>query len=96
MFKFTKKDKRSNLEREIDSVINSMSKLSPSSEEYSEMTSNLEKLYKAKAGERSSKLSADTVAVVVGNLFGIVLILGYEKAGTITSKALNYVLKGRV
>ena len=31
-----------------------------------------------------------------GNLMGIFLILGYEKANVITSKALGFIIKGRV
>jgi hypothetical protein len=41
-------------------------------------------------------VSPDTIAVVAGNLLGIILILGYEKADVITTKALGFVLKGRV
>lgn len=42
------------------------------------------------------KISPDTVLVVAGNLLGILLILTYEKADIITSKAINFILKGRV
>jgi len=42
------------------------------------------------------KVSPDTLLVVAGNLLGIVLILTYEKANIVVSKALNFVLKGRV
>jgi Zn-dependent oligopeptidase len=64
--------------------------------EYSNMIDNLEKLYKAKDSEKSRKISPDTIAIIVGNLLGIGLILGYEKANVITSKAVAFVLKGRV
>lgn len=42
------------------------------------------------------KISPDTLLVVGGNLLGILLILNFEKAEIVTSKALNFVLKGRV
>lgn len=42
------------------------------------------------------KVSPDTLLVVAGNLLGILLILTYEKADFITSKAINFILKGRV
>lgn len=42
------------------------------------------------------QVSPDTLLVVAGNLLGILLILTYEKADIITSKALNFILKGRV
>ncbi len=46
--------------------------------------------------KRDWKISPDTMLVVGGNLLGILLILGYEKADIITSKAMSFVLKGKV
>lgn len=46
--------------------------------------------------KNSWKISPDTVLVVAGNLLGILLILTYEKTDFITSKAINFILKGRV
>lgn len=94
--KFTRKDKRTNLEKEIDSVLEKMSGYQPDSSEYKIMSENLERLYKAKINERIRNVSPDTMAIIIGNLLGIVLILGYEKANVITSKALGFVIKGRV
>ena len=42
------------------------------------------------------KVSPDTILIIVGNLAGILLILKYEKLDIITSKALGFVIKGRV
>lgn len=42
------------------------------------------------------KVSPDTILVVAGNLLGILLILKFEKLDIITTKALSFVLKGRV
>lgn len=91
-----KVDKRSNLEKEIDNVLKRMSELDPDSKEYSAMASNLELLFSAKSKEKDRKISPDTLAVIAGNLLGIGLILTYEKANVITSKALGFVIKGRV
>jgi len=93
---FTKKEKRSSLEMEIESVLCNMSTYQPDSEEYTAQAINLERLYKAKSYEKDRRISPDTIAVVAGNLLGIALILGYEKADTITTKALGFILKGRV
>jgi hypothetical protein len=96
MFKITKKDKRTKLEKEIDSVLEQMSAWTPDTEEYSAMSVNLEQLYKARAQERIHHISPDTIAVVAGNLLGIVLILNFEKTDIIRTKALGFILKGRV
>jgi hypothetical protein len=94
--KITKRDKRTNIEKEIDSVLDVMRTYTANSHEYTDMARNLEMLYKAKSHETCSRISPDVIATVAGNLLGIVLILGYEKANIITSKALGFVLKGRV
>ena len=91
-----KKDKRSNLEKEIDNVLGHMSELDPDSKEYSAMASNLERLFSAKSKEKDRKISPDTLAVIAGNLLGIGLILTYEKVNVIATKALGFVIKGRV
>lgn len=44
----------------------------------------------------SWKFTPDTLLVVGGNLIGILLILNFEKMDIIRSKALGFVLKGRV
>lgn len=93
---FTKKDKQTKLEKEIDAVIRQMSALSADSEKYTAMAENLERLYKAKSYDSTSRISPDTVAVIAGNLLGIMLILGYEKTNIVTSKAMGFVLRGRV
>lgn len=94
--RITKRDRRTNLEKEIDRVLEEMSKLLPDSSEYKTIGDNLEKLYKAKGESDKLKVKPDTIILVVGNLLGIVLILGYEQTNIITSKALNLVIKGRV
>ncbi len=93
---FTTKDKCTSLEKEIESVLKVMSQHSPDSKEYKAMSENLERLYKAKSYEKDRSVSPDTIAVVAGNLLGIALVLGYEKANVITSKAMGFILRGRV
>lgn len=90
-----KKDRRSGLEKEIDTVLNYMQGLKLDSEEYQHMVAILLKMYSAKEFE-PKHLSKDAVAIIAGNLLGIVLILGYEHGHIIASKAISFVLKGRV
>lgn len=93
--KITKKDKRTNLEKEIDSVIRTMGKLKPSDDMYTTTTDNLEKLYDMKSKD-SRKVSPDTKAVVAGSIIGTLLVLYFEKTGAVTTKALAWILRGRV
>ncbi len=88
--------KKSKLENAIDSILDDMSNFEANSDEYSDMATNLEKLLKAKSYEKQKGISPDTIALVAANLIGIVLILKHEKVDIITSKALGFVLRGRV
>ena len=94
--KLTKRDKRTNLEKAIDSLLEEMKKVEPDSVEYTTMATNLNKLYEAQSKKKEHVVSPDTVAIVVGNIIGIVLILQYEKINVVASKALGFVLRGRV
>lgn len=42
------------------------------------------------------KFTPDTLLVVGGNLLGILMILNFERLDIVRSKALSFVLKGRV
>ena len=94
--KFTKKNKQTALEAEIAAVLEIMKQHQPDSAEYKKMTDNLEKLYKMDAIKREQKIKKDTILIIAGNLLGIALILGFEQAGVITTKALGFIIKGRV
>jgi len=41
-------------------------------------------------------VDGNTILIVAGNLLGILLILKYEQLEIVTSKAISFVLKGRV
>lgn len=88
--------KQTNLEKEIDNVLEKMATTDKNSDEYNKMARNLELLFNAKSKEKDRRISNDTIAIVAANILGIVLILGYEKANVITSKALGFVIRGRV
>lgn len=96
MFNLMAKDEESPLDKAINQVFSEMESLTADSDEYAKMVNRLEQLYKLKCPEKANKLSKDAILAVVGNLAGIVLILGYERAHVVASKALGFVLKSRV
>ena len=65
------------------------------SESYSKVLRNVERLEALRKKERK-KLDPNSCLVVAGNLVGILMILCYEQKDYIRSKALGFVLKGRV
>jgi hypothetical protein len=88
-------NKDENLNKEIDRVLTLMSNAHPTSTEYADLTATLEKLYKFKENTSKDRLSKDTMAVVAGNLAGIMMIVGHERVHVVTSKALGFVMKAR-
>lgn len=57
------------------------------------MQAALEHELKEKEFEKSRRVSPDTLAIIAANVVGILLIIGYERANVVTSKALGFILK---
>lgn len=95
MFTLKTATKKTTLDDVITEALTQTSGISIDTEEYANKVETLSKLYKLKETDSKSRISPDTVAIVAGNLAGIVLILGYERAHVVTSKALGFVLKSR-
>lgn len=71
----------------INKVLAEMETYSPDTDEYSAAIRHLETLTKMKAEEGRKRVSADTMAIVVGNLLGILVIVAYEQKHVLTTKA---------
>lgn len=96
--KINKRDRRTNLEKQIDRLVNELSHMEVTDEAYSKKLGIVERLEELRGDQQKAKqsISPDTIAIVAGNLLGIILILNYEKIGVVTSKALGFVIRGRV
>lgn len=94
---FTKKTPEPTLiDEAINVIIVEMRNKKATDPEYAVMVSQLERLYKLKEIDSPKKrVSPDTVALIAGNLAGILLILNYERAHVVTSKALGFVMKAK-
>jgi hypothetical protein len=93
MFNQEPPDETSGLEKAIDEVYSEMARHSSDDDEYAKMVDQLSKLYSLR--ETPQRVSPDTLAIVIGNLIGIILIVGHERLHVVTSKALNFVMKLR-
>lgn len=82
-------------DKEIASVLDRMSKDKAETDEYTTMVKNLEVLARAKSYEKDNTLKPEHILPVAANLAGILLILNYEQAHVITSKALSFIFKVR-
>lgn len=95
MFTIKTQTEESGLEKAIAEVLREMSQHSSDSQEYAKMADQLTKLYSLKEIDTPKRVTPDTLALVIGNLAGIILIVGHERAHVVTSKALNFVMKLR-
>ncbi len=86
---------KSRLDQAIDTIFDEMSNLRSDEEDYATMVNQLTKLYALKEPESKKRVSPDTLALVAGNLLGIILIVGHERANVVTSKAMQFVMKAK-
>ena len=80
----------------IERVVSDMELYGPDSEEYTNLVKQLETLNLMKASKWWTRLSWDTVLIVLGNLLGILVIVAYEERNVITSKALSMTQKTKL
>lgn len=95
MLEFTKSNK-TKLEVEIDRLETHLSNVDILDDDYELTIDRLKSLYELTDKKDKFKVSPDTLAVVAGNLLGIAIILKHEELNIVTTKALGFVMKGRV
>jgi hypothetical protein len=95
MLKRLFREESSVLDEPIARILTEMNRTNPESEEYSTMIKHLERLSHIKAESRPSRVSPDAMAVVVGNLLGILIIVAYEQKHVMVSKGLGFVIRAR-
>lgn len=93
MFGHNANGESSKLEQATEEVLDRMLGMDPEDEKYSTHLGHLERLTKMKTEHRHNKVSSDTVLVVLGNLFGILIIVAYEQKHILASKAMGFVGK---
>lgn len=93
--RFVKK-KPSILDEPIEKVLTGMNTYDPSDPEYQVLMDHLERLTRLKEVENSRfRVTPDTMAIVAGNLMGILIIVAYEQRHVMVSKGLGFILKPR-
>ena len=83
------------LDAEIATVLEGLRNCEELDESYYKRLEVLDKLIDLRNKQKRKFISKEN-APMFANLFGIAMILGYEKANVITSKAIGFVTKGRV
>ena len=89
------KQRESIVDEAIGDVLTQMRKIGVDSAEYPKLVVQLDRLMEMRAKEPQNRLSKDTLAIVAGNLMGIMLIVAYEQRHVIRQTAINQVLRPR-
>ena len=93
MFNIKKTPEDFELNEAISRVYTDMEAYSPDSDEYSRLTTQLDRLYSLRKSNDAKKVSADTKMIVAGNLATVAMIISFEKAHVLTSKAFSLLTK---
>lgn len=88
-----RKNTHPSLDDVIAQILIEMNRLGPEAPEYSNLVAHLNTLTALKASNRRSPLSLDTLALVLGNLAGIVIIVGFERGHVFTSQAAKQLIR---
>lgn len=87
------KNRPSVLDEPIEKLLTEMNTYSPDTEEYRVAIEHLDRLVRLKAEEARNFVSADTMAIVIGNLLGILIIVAYEQKHVMVSKGMGLILR---
>jgi hypothetical protein len=83
------------LDQEIARLLEMLSSEDVGSDRYAQIADQLVKLYKLQEVHNTKQVSADTIATIIANLAGIIVIVGHERAHVVTSKAVSFLTKLR-
>jgi uncharacterized protein Smg (DUF494 family) len=76
----------------LNKVLDELKQYGPDTPEFEKQLRYLERLNDLKTGNRQQyRVSPDTIALVLGNLAGILIIVAYEQKHVWTSKAMGFI-----
>lgn len=93
MRKFFINDEKRSLNRQIDAVLDGMDRVDVTSNEYRKLMKLLERLTDIKKKTRREPVSRNTIALIAGNLLGIVIIITYEQTHVMTSRGFSHIIR---
>ncbi len=94
MFNNKKKQEAAQLDAAVAALLAEMLMYGPECPEFQTRLEQMEKVNKVRMTRSVLKsLNSDTLLIVGGNLLGILIIVGYEQRGVVTTAAKNFLLK---
>lgn len=92
---FFKNETTGPVDEQIAKILIEMDNIGVTAPEYPTMMAYLERLYEVKAKERPKPVNRETIALVAGNLLGILVIVAYEQKHVMTSKGFSQIIRPR-
>ena len=93
MFNFNRPVKTDPLDEAIACALSELVGHEAHDDDYAKIVKQISKLNAIKEKDKTDRLSKDTIALVLGNIVGILLITNHEQLHVVTSKALPFVGK---
>jgi uncharacterized protein Smg (DUF494 family) len=90
---FIGNSEKSLIDREIDTVLEEMHDIGVNSDRYPNQLGYLERLVQTRKNHKEPAVSRDTIALVMGNLLGILIIIAYEQKHVITSRSFSQLIR---
>jgi hypothetical protein len=90
---FFKDEREQPVDGQINAVLEEMRTVGVSSDRYPVLMSYLERLTEVKKKANRAPVSRDTMALIAGNLMGILLIVVYEQKHVLSSKGFNQIIR---
>lgn len=81
------------LEDAITRIHAELTNVETGSDDYQRLLLQLERLHALKPEQAERRVTPDAIVAVVGNIIGVLIIVGYEREHVLTSKAMNYLMK---
>ncbi len=88
----------SRLDTAIANLVSQLETMDPTTEEYAKANNQLAGLYKLNEFDKPEpalRVDPNTLVLAATNIAGILLVLGYEHANVITSKAFGFIRPAR-
>jgi hypothetical protein len=85
--------KPTKLDEVIDAALEELKTLKTTDPEYTKTMDRVKELYALKEKNTPKRVSPDAMAAVIGNLAITVLVLNYERAHVVTTKAFSFLVK---
>ncbi|HAQ03016.1 TPA: hypothetical protein DCQ22_03950 [Candidatus Nomurabacteria bacterium] len=92
----TTKEVKRTITDEIDRIVKELEGMKPESPEYEAKVKQLKVLCEARSLKPDRLLNTDALIAGGINILGILLILNFEKLNVMSSKAIGFVMKGRM